>query len=148
MEASTRIKADLACGLLLLAIASFSLWVNAELEFGSARDIGPGYFPVLISWAIAILSVIMIIRGLVVKGDRIEPLDGRPILFILVSFIAFAILIRPAGLIAAIFAQVALAHFACRDARLLESLLIGAGLALFSSIVFVRLLKLPVALLP
>jgi len=148
MAATTRIKADLACGLLLLAIASFSLWVNADLDFGSARDIGPGYFPVLISWAIAVLSVIMIIRGLIAKGDMIEPVDGRPLFFILSSFIAFALLIRPAGLIAAILAQVVLAHFACRDARPLESVLIGAGLALFSSIVFVMLLKLPVALLP
>lgn len=148
MDTTTRIKADLACGLLLLAIASFSLWVNADLDYGSARDIGPGYFPVLISWAIAILSVIMIMRGLFVKGDVIETLDGRPIFFILASFIAFALLIRPAGLILAILAQVVLAHFACRDARPLESVLIGAGLALFSSIVFVMLLKLPVALLP
>lgn len=148
MELSTRIRADIACGLLLLAVAAFSLWVNADLEFGSARDIGPGYFPVLISWAIALLSVVMVIRGVVIKGDTIEAVDGRPIFFILASFVAFALLIRTAGLVAAVFAQVALAHFGCRDARALESVLIGAGLALFSSIVFVVLLKLPVALLP
>jgi hypothetical protein len=149
MSTMSRVSADVFCGLLLLAISAFSIWVNSDLEFGSSRDIGPGYFPVLISCALGLLSLLMILRGLVMQGDSVEALDIRPVVFVLASFIAFAVIISyKAGLIPAVLVQVLIAHFACRDARPVESLLIGVGLAGFSAVVFVLLLKMPVGLLP
>jgi hypothetical protein len=149
MSTILRLSADVFCGLLLLAISAFSILVNSDLEFGSSRDIGPGYFPILISCSLGLLSLLMILRGIVMRGDSIEALDIRPVVFVLASFIAFAVILSyKAGLIPAILVQILIAHFACRDTRPVESLLIGIGLAGFSSVVFVLLLKMPVGLLP
>jgi putative tricarboxylic transport membrane protein len=53
-----------------------------------------------------------------------------------------------AGLIIAIVAQVAIAHFASTETKPLESVLFAVGLAAFSAIVFVYLLGIPMSLLP
>ena len=148
MGTKARFSADLWCGLLLLAISVLSLWVNSQLEFGRTRDIGPGYFPVLISCALGALSFVMILRGIIAPSDSIGAIDGRPVFFILISFVAFAALINTAGLLIAILAQVVCAHFACRDARPIETALMGLGLPAVSALIFVVLLKMPVGLLP
>lgn len=148
MKTSWRTSADLYCGLLLLSIAIFGVWINSDLDFGAARDMGPGYFPIAISCILGGVSLILVMRGVAAPADQIGSFDLRPVLLLLLSFLAFAFLINIAGLIIAIVAQVAIAHFACRDAKPWESALVCVGMAAFSSAVFVLLLKLPIKLLP
>lgn len=148
MKASWRTSADLYCGLLLLAIATFGVWINSDLDFGVARDMGPGYFPIVISCILGAVSLLMIVRGLAAPSDEIGSFDLRPVIFLLLSFLAFAYLINSQGLVIAIIAQIAIAHFASRDAKAWETALVGIGMVAFSSTVFVLLLKLPLKLLP
>ncbi len=67
---------------------------------------------------------------------------------ILLSFTAFGVLVERAGLIIAILAQVAIAHFASVETRWRQSLVTGVLLAAASAVIFVWLLKIPVDLLP
>jgi putative tricarboxylic transport membrane protein len=67
---------------------------------------------------------------------------------ILLSFTAFGVLVERAGLIIAILAQVAIAHFASVETRWRQSLVSGVLLAAASAVIFVWLLKIPVDLLP
>ena len=61
---------------------------NADLTFGTAARMGPGYFPVLLSGLIIAIGLVLAVKGVTVDGPPIEPVQLRPI-----SFIVAAILI-------------------------------------------------------
>jgi putative tricarboxylic transport membrane protein len=139
---------DFYSGLLLIAIAAGCLWLVSDLEMGSSREMGPAYFPATIAIILGGMGAIMLVRGFVVSGQAVGHIEMRPMLLVLASFLAFALLVTWAGLIIAIVAQVAIAHFASTETKPLESVLFAVGLAAFSAIVFVYLLGIPMSLLP
>lgn len=139
---------DFYCGLLLLSIAALAIWLVSELDFGTAREMGPAYFPLVVAGLLGAMSLFMVVRGIVRPEGEMAPIEIRPLFFILLSFLAFGLLIVRGGLVLAILAQVGLAHFASPETRVVETILFALGLALFSSVVFVYLLGIPVSLLP
>jgi putative tricarboxylic transport membrane protein len=139
---------DFYSGLLLIAVAAGASWLVSDLDLGSARDMGPAYFPLMVSTLLGAIGLIMLLRGLLMPGTDVQHFELRPLFFVLASFVAFGLLIRPAGLVIAIVAQVGIGHFATSEARPLESLLFAIGMAAFSSILFVYLLRIPVSVLP
>jgi Tripartite tricarboxylate transporter TctB family len=145
---SLRGGVDFYSGLLLISAGACCIWLVSDLDLGSAREMGPAYFPLLVSFALAVMGLILMAKGLLVAGPSVRGVELRPLILVLLAFGAFGALIVPAGLILAILALVAIAHFASPETRPLESLLIGIGLASFSAVVFVYLLGIPVSLLP
>jgi len=141
-------SADLYLGLLLLFISGVMYWYVSDLEIGTVRRMGTGFFPLVLIVILAGFGVILAVRGVLTRSVRVAPITLRPLLIILVSFVAFALLVDRVGLILAIFAQVAVAHFASDETKPAQSLLFGIVLALLSSGVFVGLLNMPVELLP
>ncbi|MDB5508082.1 MAG: hypothetical protein JWL93_551 [Hyphomicrobiales bacterium] len=139
---------DFYCGLLLLSISALAIWTVSELDFGTAQEMGPAYFPLVVAGLLGAMSLFMIVKGLLTRGEAVGHIEVRPLFFILASFLAFGLLVQPAGLIIAIVTQVALAHFASPDTRVIESILFALGLAVFSAVVFVHLLGIPVSLFP
>ena len=139
---------DFFSGLLLAAIAVFALIYVRTLEIGTVLQMGPGYFPLGLALILLGMGLVLIVRGVVSGGPAVETIHLRPLFFVLLSFALFGILVERAGLICAILAQVLVAHFGSRETRLVESLIIGVGLAAASSVLFVWLLKIPVSLLP
>jgi Tripartite tricarboxylate transporter TctB family len=139
---------DFYSGLLLTSVAACCIWLVSDLDIGSAREMGPAYFPLMVSIVLGAMGMILMAKGVLTKGPSVEGFEIRPLFFIVISFVAFGVLIGPAGLIVAILAQVALAHFASSETRPLESALFGVGLAAASSGLFVYLLGVPVRLLP
>lgn len=139
---------DFYCGLLLLSISALAIWTVSDLDFGNAQEMGPAYFPLVVAGLLGAMSLFMIVRGLLTRGEPVGRIEIRPLVFILASFLAFGLLLKPAGLLIAIGAQVALAHFATPETKLVETLLFALGLAVFSAVVFVYLLGIPVSLIP
>ena len=139
---------DFYSGLLLIAVAAGASWLVSDLDVGSAREMGPGYFPLMIAVLLGGIGLVMLVRGLLLPGPEVQHFELRPLFFVLLSFVAFGVLIRPAGLVIAILAQVGIGHFASAEARPLESLLFGLGMAAFSVVLFVYLLRVPVSVLP
>ena len=139
---------DFYSGLLLAVIAAFALIYVRTLEIGTVQQMGPGYFPLGLALILLGMGVVLIAKGVLSGGPPIETIHLKPLFFVLLSFALFGVLIERAGLICAILAQVLVAHFGSREARLVESLILSAGLAAASSVLFVWILKIPVSLLP
>ena len=139
---------DFYSGLLLVAVAAGCIYLVSDLDVGSAQEMGPAYFPLMVSIIVGAMGLVMMGRGLFVPGPAIGHLELRPLFFVLLSFVAFGVLVVPAGLIIAILVQVGIGHFASSETRPLESLLFGLALAGFSAVLFVYLLRVPVSLLP
>jgi uncharacterized membrane protein YidH (DUF202 family) len=140
-----RIKSpqDLGAAVVFIAIGIAGVYFGRELQFGTAARMGPGYFPVLLSWVIIGIGVIVGFKALTIEGPRIEPLQLRPIFIIVAAILAFGYLIDRIGLAITAVLLTVLAGFARRDMNLLETILLGAGLALFSVLLFVYALSQP-----
>ncbi len=139
---------DFYSGLLLVAVAAVALGYIRNLAIGTVLQMGPGYFPFGLALILLGMGLCLVVKGLLVTGSPVGQFHLRPLVLVLLSFGAFGILIERGGLILAILAQVAVAHFASRETSVRESITTGAALAAASVVLFVWLLKIPVDILP
>jgi Tripartite tricarboxylate transporter TctB family len=140
-----RIKSpqDVGAAVVFVAIGLAGVYFGQDLRFGSAGNMGPGYFPVILSWVIIAIGIVVGFKGLTVEGPRIEPVQLRPILVIVAAILAFGHLIDKIGLALTAALLTVLAGYARRDVSLWETLLLAAGLAVFSVGLFVYGLAQP-----
>jgi putative tricarboxylic transport membrane protein len=141
-------NSDFYSGLLLVVVAVVALLYIRTLTIGTVLDMGPGYFPLGLALILLGMGLVMIVKGVTTEGVSVGRLHLRPLFFVLLSFVAFGLLVERAGLVIAILVQVGLSHFASRETTWLASAITGVLLAIASSVVFVWLLKIPVSVLP
>jgi hypothetical protein len=143
------VSKDTLAGLLFVAIGLGAVVIASTYDLGSARAMGPGYFPLVLGALIALFGGILVVQSFLGPGgERVTAFAVRPTLFIVASIVAFAFLVRPAGLIPAIAAVVVLGRLADTRIRVGESLLMAAVIALVCTVLFVFLLKMPLRVLP
>jgi hypothetical protein len=140
-----RIKSpkDFGAAVVFIAIGLAGAYFGADLRFGTAADMGSGFFPVILSWIVAGIGGIVGIRAVTVEGPRIEPIQLRPIAVILSAILIFGYLIDKVGLAITAALLTVLAAFARRDVNLIETILLAACLALFAVVLFVYALSQP-----
>ena len=143
--AKVRIKGpqDLGAAFVFIAIGTAGLVLGQELSFGTSAKMGPGYFPTILSILILVLGAGLLIHSLVVSGPPIEPVQFRPIFFIVMSIVAFGYLLELLGLAITAVIMTVVAAYAGRGVKLRENLWLGLGLALFAVLVFVYGLSQP-----
>jgi hypothetical protein len=131
---------DFGAGLVFVAIGLAGLYFGRELAFGTSARMGPGYFPTLLSLLIIAIGLVVGFKGVTVEGPPIEPVQLRPIAFIIASILIFGVLIDSVGLALTAVVLTVFAGYARREVNLTETVLLGVGLALFTVIVFVYVL--------
>ncbi|MDQ8729204.1 tripartite tricarboxylate transporter TctB family protein [Bradyrhizobium sp. LHD-71] len=145
-----RLTKDLLAGAFFLFLGAGALIVSRAYPSGTASEMGPGYFPHLVGTAIAIIGAVIVVKALAQSGDSITVAQWgfRPMLLILGSVTAFALLANRLGLIIAIVALVAVSRFAARDRGLVEFVILTAVLIAIVMCIFVLGLKVPFRLTP
>lgn len=148
MNLSVRSPRDFWAGALYAAFGVAGLVLARNYAGGSAAVMGPGYFPTVLSWLLVLIGTAAILRSLIRNGEAVGGIAWKPLLLVLGSTMAFAVLLEPAGLIVALFAvclvsAVASAHFRL-EWRASAALV---GLVAFCAIVFVEVLRVPMPLL-
>ena len=131
---------DLGAGLAFMLIGLAGLYFGSDLAFGSSSRMGPGYFPTLLSALIIVVGLVIGVRGVTIEGPPIEPVQLRPILFIIAAILIFGFLIESIGLALTAVLLTIFAAYARREVKPSETLLLGVGLAIFTVVVFVYLL--------
>jgi hypothetical protein len=141
-----RIKSpqDFGAAVVFIAIGLAGVYFGRDLQFGTAARMGPGYFPIIVSWVIVAIGVMVGFKALTIDGPGIEPVQFRPILVVVAAILAFGYLIDRIGMAITAVLLTILAGFARRDVNVLETILLGAGLALFSVLLFVYALSQPI----
>lgn len=134
---------DLGAGLLFLLIGVSGFVFGRDLTFGSARDMGPGYFPYLISGLIVIIGLITAARALAIDGPPIERVHFRPVIMLMLALAAFGFLIAPAGAVIASMSLVILAAYARRNVNPIETIIFAIGVSAFVVTIFVYALGQP-----
>ncbi|MEK1928270.1 MAG: tripartite tricarboxylate transporter TctB family protein [Pararhizobium sp.] len=138
---------DFCAGTLFVAFGVALLVLGQSLPKFTDGEIGPGGFPLIVSILLALVGGLTILSSLGGQGEMRSVARGevRALVFVLVGVAAFALLIRPLGLIPAVLSLVGLSAFASRRPSPLRVLLSGCGLTVMSWLIFVVFLRLPVS---
>jgi hypothetical protein len=123
---------DLSAGAVFIAIGAFFLanaWLN--LEIGTSFRMGPGYFPVVLAGILILLGGAVAVRGLASRASQ----DGgaiawRGLALITPAPVAFALIIKPLGMVPAIATTVLLSACASRVMQARTAALLVVGLTL------------------
>lgn len=150
-------KTTLFSGLLFTTVGLvFSAWATTY-KLGTASNMGPGYFPLLLSGLLVLLGIANIVKSIITETtDDVGSFAVRPLFFILLANVLFGILLgglpaiglRPFGLVVAILALVIVASLADPTSSKKQSLILAMLLAGVSTVLFVWLLGMPLPVLP
>jgi hypothetical protein len=139
---------DLAFGLFLVALALFGFYATFGLSMGTASDMGPGYVPRALEWAILTSGIGYVVKGMFAGYTQLPTFAWRPLLTILAAVAVFALCFQSLGLIVVVTAAILIAGLAQSPIKPHVLLPFGALVAGFSALLFVRALGLPLKLWP
>lgn len=139
---------DFVTGALFAAIGFWFAFTGADYGIGSARRMGPGYFPVAIGGALCLVGLGLILRTSLTRlpRDATPRLHAWPLFFLTASVVAFGLTINRFGLAVACGACVLLAGAAGSATRWKETVVVALAMTAFSALVFVEFLGLPMRL--
>jgi hypothetical protein len=129
-------------GILLLCTGLAFGFFSLRMPLGTANHMGPGYFPLLVSVVLCVLSVGTIALSLR-RSVSIEAPAMRPLFWVIASTVVFVTTTRTLGVVPAVFLTVVMASVADKDARPLHAALLALGASLVSWLVFIVVLRLP-----
>jgi len=139
---------DFYAGLLFVAFGVFAIIVARNYPLGTAARMGPGYFPRLLGILLIVLGAALSLTALRGQGPPLPGWKWRPVSIVLLSVVAFGLVLTHAGLVLSTIVLIAVASTASREFRFRESLLSGVLLAALSVGVFVIGLKLQLPIWP
>lgn len=143
MNANTK---DVSAGLLFVAIAALFALGTQELDFGTARKLGPGAFPLLLAGALGLLGLVIVVQAFRNPATHQMVIPWRGILLIVVAPVVFGLTVRGLGLVASIALVVAISAFASQRMSARLAVMLTVGLTLFCVLVFRMGLGLPLKL--
>jgi putative tricarboxylic transport membrane protein len=139
---------DVFGGMALILLALTAFVASNELPGMRGFAFGPGTAPRLFAFALAILSLGVVVGGFLTAGPEISGYKVRGVVFIIGSILAFAAAIRPLGLVIASFATMIICAAAAEDVKWRETLVVAAVVTAFCSVLFPYGLALPFQLWP
>lgn len=136
-------KTDLMAGLFFVAAG---LWFGVQalaLDQGTARNMGPGLFPLILSGVLILLGAIITWGSLRRAGESPGALALRGMLWILPAPIVFGLTVRGLGFVPAVFLTTLIAARASAHMRWATALALALGVTVFATLVFSYALGLP-----
>ena len=117
-------------------------------QMGSSVRMGPAYFPVVLGGLLAFLGLLVMFDSLVEEGPNVAKFHWRPLLWIGLSSLAFAYLLKPLGLVLASAALVFISAYGGHEFKWKEVTIMSVVLVIFAVLVFVKALSLPFPICP
>jgi uncharacterized membrane protein YidH (DUF202 family) len=145
-----RHQKDFWSGVMFLAVGLAFVGLARDYELGTAQRMGPGYFPTALGALLAVLGLIVAIKGLAreERGGDIARFHFGPLAVVLGAVALFALLLRPAGLVAALLVLIGVSAYASHEFRLREVVPLAAFLVVLVLAVFIWGLGLVVPVWP
>jgi hypothetical protein len=117
-------------------------------QMGSSVRMGPAYFPVVLGGLLVFLGALVLLDSIVEAGPNVAVFHFRPLIFIGISSLAFAYLLKPLGLVLASIALVFISAYGGHEFKWKEVAIMSVVLVIFSVLVFVKALSLPFPICP
>lgn len=139
-------RTNVLCGLLFVGLAGIFALQSMGLAIGTSSRMGPGFFPLMLSGALALFGVLLVGLGLRVPGGGGTTFAWRGLLMLVLAVVGFAAAMRPLGFLPAVAASVLLAFLGSQRFSWRAAVPLVAGFTLFSWLVFIKGLGLPIQL--
>jgi hypothetical protein len=139
---------DFLAGGLYMAFGLFGLWLGRSLDAGTASAMEAGYFPRLVCALLVALGAALAAMSLFRAGEIPERCRWRPLVFVTLSCLAFALLLHPLGLVPTMLVSILLACFAGGHIRPIPFVLLCLVLVVAIVGIFVLALRIQIPLWP
>jgi hypothetical protein len=113
---------DFGASVVFIVIGVIGVWFGGELNYGSAARMGPGFFPVILSWLVIAVGLVIGLRALALDGPAI---------------VLFALLIETIGLALTSAVTILVASLARADTRWRDTLILAFVLSIALVLLFV-----------
>lgn len=145
-----RIKSqtDFWCGILFVLVGVAFVVLAHEYPMGSSERMGPGYFPTILGGLLALMGLSLGIPALARPGPELPGIRWRPLILVLAAIAVFGLLVRDFGLAIAVAAVVIVGGLADPTLPWRQALALALFLAVFSLVIFIVLLGLPLPMWP
>lgn len=145
---------DLVAALLFIVIGLGAFVMALGYDVGTMRRMGPGVFPLVVSGLLCAIGIGLAVQTLATSKLKSIPAitprfeTVRALFFVMASLLAFALLVRPAGLFIATAAQVFIVTRAEPGRPILGSIVLALSLAVIAAVIFIYGVGLPIPLWP
>lgn len=141
---------DLWAGLLFLGfgLAAIAISSVSGYEVGSARHMGPGYFPIWLGGSLALVGLVLAGKSLATEGPPLGQWALKPLVLITLGTLLFAGTVNVVGLAPAIVVLVLLSSLASTHFKLQWAIPLALGLAVASVLIFIKGLGIAVPAMP
>lgn len=142
-----RAPKDFWAGAIYVALGLATVLIGLRYSFGSGARMGPGYFPTVLGYMLAVLGSASILRSFIRHGEPIDAWAVKPMLLVVGSTGLFGAILPGAGLVLALLALTLMSAAASQhfgfDLRAALGLVVLIGLC---ALVFVVGLGVPMPL--
>jgi hypothetical protein len=117
-------------------------------QYGSALRMGPGYFPTWLGALQFLIGLIVLISSFTVEGAKVPKFHFKPMLFVLGGTVLFGYILKPAGLVVSLIVFTFVSAYGGHEFKWKEVAWLSIALAVFSVLIFVKLLGQPFPIWP
>jgi hypothetical protein len=135
-------------GLMFIAFGVGFALIARNYQMGTSVRMGPAYFPTVLGAILAVLGLVIFLQSFVVVGEKVPRFYFRPLILIVAAVVVFGVLLKPLGLVLALAILVGVGAFGGFEFKAKEVVILYVVLAIFSVLVFVKGLGLPIPIWP
>lgn len=140
-------KQDLLAGAFFVLVGiAFGASSVLHQRLGTAMNMGPGYFPLVLSGVLVLLGLAIAAKGIRTPGEGAGQVPWRGLVTIIATPVVFGLTIRGAGLVGCLLLTTLVASLAGRRFKPLQAVAISLSLTAFCVAVFRFGLNQPIAL--
>lgn len=143
---------DFWSGVMFIAFGLFFAGFARQYDMGTAARMGPAYFPTMLGLLLMFIGATISFKGLRADAEEghgaVDRFHFKPLILVLGAVVAFALLLRPGGLLVALLALIFISSLGSGEFKLKEILPLAIGLCLLVVAVFIWGLGLTIPVLP
>lgn len=139
-------RASVTSGSIFIAVGGlYGVTAYTSLPMGSMVEMGPGYFPVVLSSLLVMLGAVIALRG-AYEGPEValESVPWRAMLMLSLAILAFAFFVKSLGLLPTVIVSAFLACLADPHVSTWKAAVLSLALAVLCTLIFGIGIGLPV----
>lgn len=143
-----RVTQDRLAGVVLLAFGALFSFGAFWHSVGTLDEMGPGYFPLIAGVMLSVIGAGLLVASFFQWSPVIASIHLRPIGTMMAALLIYALIVPFTGLLIGVVALVGASALASNESRPIEVVAAGIVLAVFSVLLFVLGLGIPMPVWP
>jgi hypothetical protein len=143
MQFDFRTNKDFWAGVMMIVTGLVAIVIARDYPFGTMLRMGPGYFPSILGGVLILFGIYLVASGLRSNEKMAGGWSLRALVVLPLSLVLFGLLMDYAGFVPALMVLIVGSALASSEFRLLEILLLAAGLTAFAVALFIWGLGMP-----